>query len=235
VYSDWRSAAQSSGASGTSQGLSQPLPMMKSTLLLIGVGTTVTAKTVSSITATSGTFTNVAVLNGATGRVEIWLGRNFTDSLTGVTVNFNQSAGGYAIVGLAIDVSSNLTSAPTITASAGNNATSTAPDTNTVTPAVDDILVAAASWLNGTASTARTSTGNTFINDTEQAQSTNLTLALSWCKASAASSSSLAWTITSASWQAILGRLQMAADPAASAALVAKGMTTAALDAASSF
>lgn len=224
-------STSASGSSGISAALTWP-SLTPGSLALVAVGCGATAKTVASITVDSGsgTFTLVGAINSVGRRLELWIGRGFTDWSQSTTVNFDQSAGGFAVHGRLVDTSADLTIAPTLAANAGSTATSTTPDTGTLTPAVGDILIAGAVWATVTASSGHTSTGNTFLDEAETTDSSTLRVALAWCQASAAVASKLVWTIGSAEWAAMLGAVTLPADAAAGTGLLYKGRLTAAAD-----
>jgi hypothetical protein len=140
-----------------------------------------------------------------------------------------------AAVARTIDVYADCSSAPSFTASTLGTGLSTSADTNTLTPAVGDILIAACVLASTSAdSTAQTHTGNTYVWNTG-AELTNVRVELGWSSALAAASSKEVWTVSSVVWVARQAMWTPAAAPSATAALLVKGLTTAALDAASSF
>jgi hypothetical protein len=168
-------------------------------------------------TAGSGTFTQVAAISGAAERLEVWTGRNFTGYPTGVTVTFSQSTGGHSILFRELEVSSDLTSAPTAASNSGQTATSTSMDTGTFTPAVGDACVVAGYSFDDPVYTARTDTGNTFIYPMSAAASTSVgRTAMAMCVASSAVSSKEVWTLPSSQeWVAIAVALTMPSNASA--------------------
>lgn len=221
MFWDTKGSVTEEGTSGTTDTESAIPALTPQSLLLIVVGTNNTAKTVSSMATTtgSGVFTQVAAISGTAERLEIWIGRNFTGNPTGVTVTFSQTTGAHSILFRVLDVSSDLTSAPTATPNAGQTGTSTAMDTGTFTPAVGDICVVAGYSSDDAIYTARTDTGNTFIHPLSAFASTSVgRVAMAMCVASAAASSKEVWTLpTSQAWAAIAVALTMPADASASA------------------
>jgi hypothetical protein len=205
--------------------------------IIVAVGSTVPAKLVSSIAPDVGscTATQVAAMNGTNIRCEIWIIRNQSGTVSPTyTVTFAQTTGSCGIAARVLDSSSDMTSGPTITAGSGNTGTSVSPDTNTVTPAVGDVLLCAGAWALNSASTARTHTGNSFLYNTSVGY-TGGRVELGWAQSVNTTASKEVFTITSAEWAAIDAKLALAADRAAVAALVPKGLDTAVLDAASAY
>lgn len=231
TYASNRGSATASGASGTTAALATG-SLTPGTLLLIAVGTSALAKTVSSIAVDTGTgtFTQIVAKDGATKRFELWLGRNFGSYPISATVTFAQTTGAHAVVAQLIDTSADLSSAPTLNPNAGSTGTSTTADSGTVAPTVGDLLVAGAVWSNGTASSARTNTVATFLDNTEVASSTTIRTALDWCQAAVTDASGLAWTIGNVEWVAAAAGITLPADPAATTALLYKGRLTATAD-----
>lgn len=229
-------AVTANAASGTTQALTF-LPLGPGQLVLLSIGTSATAKTVSSIAVTSGTgtFTNVNAKNGTGVRSELWIGRNFGSYPTGATVTFAQSTGAHCVVAEALDVSSDLSSAPTLNSSGGSSGTSTTADTGLyATPNIDDLCVGAAVWANGTASSARSGSPTDFVYNTEVASSSTIRVALAWLiyEDAFSNASQVQWTISNVAWAATMGNIALAADPSAATGKLVKGRTTATADAA---
>jgi hypothetical protein len=192
---------------------------------------------VTGITGGTGTFVLAATISSAGGRrLELWVGYNFGSSApTSIVVSRGAGTFNAAVVARTIDILADTTVAPTFTASTGNTATSTAPDTGLLTPAVGDILFAA--HIEGTGvpgSTARIHTGNSYLQNTG-AVLTNVRVETGWCEAVAAVASKEVWTVTSVEWAAIQAKWTPPASPTPTSALLLKGLTTQAADAASSY
>jgi hypothetical protein len=227
--------AQNSGSPITVTGVANPGPQ---SYVLVAVAIAGNTSPVTGITGGTGTFVLAAAINtaGSLRRLELWVGYNFGNSAPSSIVVTRATTGvNTAAVVRTIDVSYNTTSAPTFTASTGNAATSTAPDTGSLTPAVGDILFAADLVATGVpTSTARLHTGNSYLQNTGAAFS-NVRVETGWCEAAAAVPSSEVWTVTSVEWAAIQVKWTPPAAPAPTSAILLKGMTTQALDAASSY
>lgn len=182
------------------------------------------------------TFVLLGAVNSASRRVELWVGYDFgTSAPTSVVITRTAGTINTAVTVRVVDV---LGDTPVISpiASAGSTDTTAAADSGSLTPAVGDMLFAATVLASTTAdSTARVSTGNAY-RDSAGAELTNTRVEAAWCRAVAAVPSSLAWTLaTSVEWAAIQAKWTPPAPPTPTAALLLKGMTTAALDAASPY
>ncbi|HEY1292926.1 MAG TPA: hypothetical protein VGJ60_07605 [Chloroflexota bacterium] len=216
--------AAATGVAVAAGGLTPPSPL---TTLLIFTIALPTAGAVTSITFPSGTATTTRLAFTTSGAraLEIWIAYNFSGGApTSYTVNF--TGGGTAASGVScVWVDSDLSQgAPTATAGTPTSGTSVTADSGTITPAVGDLVIAATTWANNTASTARASTGNTFVNNGESGSSTTIRTAVAYASATAANLSRLQWTITSAAWLGLIVNLShFPASPTPVAAFVYKG------------
>jgi hypothetical protein len=204
--------------------------------VLVVVGTNAPTITVTGVAPTSGPglFVQLAAINSAGKRLELWVGYNFGSTPPTIITVTRSAVGNSAVVLRVIDVLTDATIAPIPTASTGSTATSTTADSGTLTPAVGDILIAAALMASTTAdSTARTHTGNNYLQNTGS-ELTTLRIETGWCEVIAAVASKEVWTLAaSVEWAAIQVKITPPAAPTPTAALLLKGLTTQAADAAS--
>lgn len=196
---------------------------------------------VSSVTGGTGTFVKLGSVNSANRRLELWLGYNFGQSAP-ATVTVNRTAGTVtgAYAARTFDVLGDTSVAPAFAANAGTaNAGSAAADSGSLTPAVGDLLVAAVVMASNVAdSTARTHTGHAYLNNTgvESSATPLIRAEFGYAEALAAVASSEAWTLAaSVEWAAIQVKITPPAPPTPTAALLLKGATTQAADAASPY
>lgn len=226
-------------ASGSfsSHSLSLPSGMVPTaqSYVLVAIGLSQLTFSVTGITGGTGTFVRLTSTTSATRALDLWVGYNFGTSVpSSITIARQLGTSDVVIVAQVIDVYGDLTSAPSPTASTANTATSTSADSGSLTPAVGDMLFAATVKASTSASTARTHTGNTYLNNTS-ASTGSTSVECGWGQATAATSSKEVWTVSSMEWAARQAMWTPAAAPAATAALVTKGLDTAASDAASSY
>jgi hypothetical protein len=237
VPSESRGSATGTGVTTASQVLTVPPPGPQS-YLLVSVVTNDPAVTITSITGGTGTFVRATFVNTAATRLELWVGYNFGQSApTSITITKSLGApSGMNYVFRVIDVLADTSVAPTFTVSTSNTATSTAPDSGVLTPAVGDILMAACVInSNAGSSTARTHTGNAYLQNTGANYGVVVRTEMGWCEAVAAVSSKEVWTIPSFLWAAVQVKWTPPASPTPTSALLLKGLTTQAADAASSY
>lgn len=224
------------GTSATTTLSGMNIPTQQS-IILVAVAISITTSTVTSITAGTGTFTRLTSTTSANRTLEMWIGYNFgTSAPTSMVTTRSAGSAHFVLAAQIIDVYADVTAAPSPTASTANTATSNSADSGALTPAVGDMLFAAVVIASTSAdSTARTHTGNTYIYNTgTEISSTRVECGFS--QATAASSSKEVWTLgSSVEWAARQVMWTPAAAPAASAALVVKGLDTAAADAASAY
>lgn len=226
-------------SSGTTTSTTNPFtlanPPGPQSYLLVTVGVGTSTNTVTGITCGTGTFVRAGFINSANRRLELWVGYNFgTGWPTSITVTRDAGTSSLACVAHTIDVLGDTTTAPSFTVSAGTTATSASADSNTLTPAVDHIFFAGLVIASTTAdSTARTSTGNTYLNNVG-VETTALRTEASWGEARTAVSSKLVWTLgSSVEWAALQASWAPGAPPTPTAAILLKGHPTYALDQAS--
>jgi hypothetical protein len=133
-----------------------------------------------------------------------------------------------------VDVFADASVLPTF-AGVSATGTSTAPDPGLITPAVGDIMLLGLAVSAATTPSARSNTGNTYLNqETNNASSTHE--ASAWCEAKSATPTTNTWTLAaSTEWVATQARITPPAPPTPTQALLLKGLTTQAADAASSF
>jgi hypothetical protein len=238
--------SESRGTGGTSGGtpsvtVTNLLPPGPQSYVLVAVAINSTAFSVTSITAGTGTFVLVAAINSTGRRMELWVGYNFgTSAPSSITVNRAAGTAQVSFITRTIDLLADCTTAPTFTATAGTVATSASADTGSLTPAVGDLLFAAVLISSTTAdSTARTHTGNAYLQNNNANEITIAPLSrleTGWCEAVAAVASKEVWTLgASVEWAAIQVKWTPPAPPTPTPALLLKGMTTQAADAASSY
>jgi hypothetical protein len=210
-------------------------PLLAGDLLLIAVGMTANANTVSSIVESSpgsGTFTQLSAVTSTNRALALWLGYGFS----GYGVTFTITTTGTALCYAYHHLSSDLAwgSAPSVASSTANSGTSTSASTNAVTPTAGNLLAAALIMESTTAdSTARTHTGNTFWTNLGSEYSTTATrIELAWGLAPNAVSTSEAWTLgSSVNWAATLDSITPPAGALTTATgRLVKGQLTDALD-----
>lgn len=205
-------------------------------IMMIGfttVGPAITAINITAPAGATGSFTRLALGNGGGRSYELWIGYNFA-GFTGATPTFQfvWTGGGTAIItarNWMVDSACNV--APTISASGSNSGTSVTPNSGTLTPVAGDLIVACAVWASVTASTARTSAGNTFVFNSENSGSVTRVALATAVGPTVAAVSQLSWTIPSVAWLGAIVSLTMPAPAAAVAAFVYKGRDTASADA----
>lgn len=234
VSATFTSASPAAGTSVSAGALSTD-PYALNVLIVGGLG--VLATGVSQATG-GGTWTRIAsIVNGGVS-TEIWVGYNYSGAVgssVAALVAFAASTKP-SLEALQISTSSTVTS---ITAGTPATATgtSTAPDPGTVTPAVGDIVIAAATWANVTASSARTDTpggADQFQTLTTTAATASRVEGAARLNVRTTTATKRVWTITSAVWAAANVAFTLPTVSEA-AALVIKGTDTAAADAASSY
>jgi hypothetical protein len=232
--SESRGTATNTGT-GTTVTVTLTAPPGPQSYVLVAVGLSATTPTVSGVTGGTGTFVQAAAINSAGKRLELWVGYNFGASApTSIVVTRGAGTVNMAVVARTIDVLANAATAPSFTASTGQTATSTSADSGAITPAVGDLLLAGCVLASTTASSARTHTGNNYLQNAG-AGLTNVRVETGWAEAVAAASSKEVWTVTSVEWAAIQVKWTPPAPPTPTAALLLKGLTTQAADAASSY
>lgn len=216
-----------------SQQIQFPAPGPNS-YVLVAVGFSVTTSSVASMSCGSGTFTQVAALNSAGKRIELWVGYGFGTTATS-TLTITRTAGSatWTAVVRTIDVAGSAAALTNLAASSGNTATSTSADSGSLTPAVGDILFTGMANAGTTGSSARTHTGNTYRDNVSTSIGANR-IETGWGEATAAVPSSEVWTIPSAEWVAIQAKWSPGTQTP-SAAILVKGMATAAADLASPY
>lgn len=230
------------GSSGATAAVLAPnlVPPGPQSYVLVAVAINSTAFSITGITAGTGTFVRAAAINSSARRLELWVGYNFgTSAPSSITVTRGAGSAQLAYATRTVDVLADCTVAPTFTATAGTVATSTSADPGSLTPAVGDLLFSAVMISSTTAdSTARTHTGNVYLqNDNVEVPSAPLArVETGWCEAIAAVASKEVWTLgASVEWAAIQVKWTPPAPPTPAAALLLKGMTTQAADAASPY
>jgi hypothetical protein len=204
-------------------------------IVVVGIAS---SAAVTGVVAGTGTFVFAGAVNapGLGKRVEIWLGYNFGTSYP-TTVTVTRTGTGTNNVGVVrvLDLFANTSTAPTIAANAGSTATSTTADSGSVTPAVGDLLVVARVSANTVSTSSRTHTGSSYVNPAGAAVTATL-VDFGYAEALAAVASSESWTLTSSGeWAAIQVKITPPAPPTPTAAILLKGLTTQALDAASAY
>jgi hypothetical protein len=239
---EYKQQATNTSVNSTSASALHTLPtgaLRPNDIAIYGIGQDAAAATVTSIVVSTGTgtFVQVAAIDAAARSLAIWLGYNFTGDPTAVTITCSQA--GFSGVMAHLITDRDWTTVPTVAASAGNAATSNTADSNTITPAVGDLLVAAVVIPSATAdSTSRTHTGNVYLLGFPGESSTIATrVEFGLTVATAAVSSKEVWTLgSSQSWAAIQACITPpVATLTPTAALTVKGLESAALDLASSY
>jgi len=208
-------------------------------LLIIAAASQALA-TVTNFTFDSGAtavFNKAAEMSGTNAHIEIWTGRAIVGSTPGdrLRIAFSQPIGSVAMVYYQFEVSGDImNSAITATASSGNSGTSTSVDTNTVTPAVGDLLVSAYATLTTATVSARTYTGNSLSWTKFSSNTPSGNIELDINQASTAASTKEVITLSqSTEWAAVNCKLVLPADATPAAALPLRGLLTAATDLAS--
>lgn len=226
---------QGVGSNGASPlALSGYTPFAATTVVFVLVAFPTVTPSVSGIAVTTGgatgTFSRIGNTSAGSLGLDLWIGYNFTGSPTAISVTWT-GGGNAEVITTVVFCDSAANAAPTATLGTPTSGTATTADSGTVTPlAVGDVLVATAVWANTAASTARTSTGNTFAFNQERT-GTSPVAAVAFCTAQAAASSRLQWTITSAAYLGLIASLRMPAPATPAAAFVYKGRDTATADA----
>jgi hypothetical protein len=232
-----RGSSQNAGNGTTVTVTVSPSTPTTQSYVLIAVGISTATNTVTGITGGTGTFARLTSTTSANRTLEMWIGYNFGNSApTSFVITRTSGTADMVCVAEVVDVQADVTGAPAPTASTANTATSNSADCGALTPAVGDLMFADVVMASTSAdSTARTHTGNTYMNN-GSSETGSTRVECGWGQATAAVSSTEVWTLgSSVEWAARQVIWTPAAAPAAAAALVVKGLDTAALDAASSF
>lgn len=238
-------AAQADAATWGGTSASSPLNIVANSIptpasttvqfIIVGfttVGPAITAINITSPSGATASFLRLALGNGGGRSYELWMVYNCAGFTANPVYQFVWSGAGTILVqarNWAVDSACNV--APTTTASSSNSGTSVTANSGTITPVAGDLIVAGGVWAVAAASTARTSSGNTFVFATDRSGSvTGVSVAVAIGPTTAVASQ-LSWTITSAAWLGAIVSLTMPAPAAAGAAFVYKGRDTAAADA----
>jgi hypothetical protein len=213
-------------------GISPPGPQ---SYVLLALSWAASPASTTGVTAGTGTFVQLDVQSSAGRKVELWLGYNFGTSRP-TSVSIARTAAGTALQAYArvIDVLADTSLLPTFSTVKATG-TSTAPDPGLITPSVNDIMFVGLVVGAIATPTARASTGNSYLDSVSQAGAVTYQ-GFVWCEAKAAVPTTSAWTLaTSTDWAAIQVKITPPAPPTPTAALLIKGLTTQAADAASAY
>lgn len=205
--------------------------------VLVVVGLNALGISVTSITGGTGTFVKLGSGESASQHLELWLGYNFgTSAPTTITVTRPAGSTAMATHARVIDLLADASTLPSYSVNSPTTGTGTSIDSGSVTPAVGDLLFAANLQANNSSSSARTHTGNTYLQNSGVTYAGSMRAETGWCEAAAAVASKEVWTIAiSAAWVGLQAAITPPAPPSPTSAILLKGLTTQALDAASAY
>lgn len=222
------------GSASATVTINNVIPPGPSSYLLLALAFSAIPTTVTSVTCGTGSFVRLAGLDSATKRIELWLGYGFGLSRP-ITATVVRTGGASTLFwARTIDVFTDGNVLPTFVASSSTGTGVTA-DPGLLTPSIGDLMFTGLVQASVATPSSRTNTGNTYLNSFSQgALATGQGCA--WCEASAAVSTDSVWTLAaSVDWAAIQVKITPPAPPAPTSALLLKGLTTQAADAASSY
>lgn len=227
--------AANSPAAGTSVAVGSGASVTQYSFLVIYVGGLGTLSTGMSIATVGGTFTRIASQVGTAVSTEIWIAYGFNASADGTTRAITNTwtastKPSYWVLRYELNA---MPAAPA-TSFVSATGTGVTADPTTVTPAVGDLVIAAATWGNVTASSARTDTpgGSKAYQTGTPSAATATRIETAMRRPVTTDALKRTWTITSAEWAACNAIITFA-DLTEGVALGIKGEDTAAADATS--